>query len=84
MLIIILLALPLEKVSDVIDKIQTGTGVKPLLYCYYDKYAKVQMLQQIVLCMNKSFSLINCPEEPHTSCYEDEPLFYPEKASANL
>ena len=67
-----------------IDKIQSGTGVKPLLYCYYDtkRYPKVQMLQQIVLCMNKNFSLINCPEEPHASCYKDEPLLYPERVPA--
>ena len=65
-----------------IDAIQSGTGVKPLLYCYYDKYTKVQMLQQIALCMNKNFSLINCPEEPHASCYKDEPLLYPKRAPA--
>ena len=63
------------------DTIQSATGFKPLLYCYYDKYAKVQMLQQIVLCMNKHFNLINCPEEPHASCYTDEPVLYPQKPS---
>jgi len=39
----------------------------------------MQFLQQIVVCMRKDFTMMDCPEEPHSLCYDDEPVFYPLK-----
>lgn len=65
------------------NKIEAAIGVRPQLYCYYDNHAKVQMLQQIYLCMDKNFSLIDCTEEVHPSCHTDEPVLYPEKPATS-
>lgn len=74
--------LNLTQVSKIMDTIHSATGHVPLLYCYNYK-TKVQILQQIVLCMNKQFDLIDCPEEPHAYCHKDEPVLYPQRPSTS-
>lgn len=81
-MIFILTLICLAQVSKIMDTIHSATGHVPLLYCY-NKQTNVQILQQIVLCMNKQFDLIDCPEEPHAYCYKDEPVLYPQRPSTS-
>ena len=69
-----------KQVSQIQDTVHSATGFKPLLYCYPDsKHDKVQLLQQIAICMNKHFDLIDCPEESYAPCHSNKPVLYPQK-----
>ena len=68
-----------KQVSQIKDTVHSAIGFKPLLYCYPDKYAEVQLLQQIAICMNKHFDLIDCPEESYAPCHTNKPVLYPQK-----